>query len=150
MHISTIKKDYFLVLAIFVSFIIQSIFLFLFKSRLGHTLPTRFNLNGTVSAVFQYKTSILLPGILFLLLLHIGSFIIYRFLPAVLNRIPLITNYVKNAKYIATLLCWYIESLSWVILLYFFTHTTLPMLWVNILFLLLLFILTIHKVKKAM
>ncbi|KRL06617.1 hypothetical protein [Liquorilactobacillus oeni] len=132
-------------------FIIQLLLILSFRSRLGTRLPTYFAPNGFVIYWFNYSRPIIVPGILFLAVFHLGGFLLARYIPIILKSIPLVFNFLEDTKYIGYILFSWIEFLSWSVLGYFFLYdskTIYLMLAINCIHLLLLAIGTIYYKAK--
>ncbi|MCI1632545.1 MAG: hypothetical protein LKI22_01060 [Liquorilactobacillus nagelii] len=120
---------------------LQAVVILIFRNRLGTALPAQFYFNGIVGYWFHYQEKIVIPGILFLGILHIGGLLLSWFLPNFLKILPLIKISINQVTLIKKLIFCWIESLSWLICWYFFEYNqylAVIMLVINLVYLLIL------------
>lgn len=134
----------------FSALIFQIIIMLSFYKHLGLRLPTYFGFNGSVIYWSYYQRPIILQGILFLAIVHLGGLLLSWYMPGALNEIPVITEHLNSMHYIGPLLFSWFECLSWAVLLYFFIYNTLTtniMMAINTIHLILFLFITIHQFK---
>jgi hypothetical protein len=102
-----------------INFVIEACILVIFQRALPHQLPTMVGISGQVIYWYNYATPVLVPGLIFLAVLHLAAGLI-AYGRRVLNWIPIFSG-VEGQNVLQVLTFW-LACFSWLIVIYCFWY----------------------------